>query len=450
MSVVDPMSRVTGFDRPLTDESGFLWKPPVPTSSRTGGSTAEQDTLHSLGAVQRLLIQAIARGSDRDVMSAFAESLAVCEDIEVRAYVETLNGRFQLEVALAGSDPDAAPSVIGADGLPEGVAFARLASADIERLRFTDTEDVIVARVGDPAHVPWLITLSGIIPVEQEARILVYVELLDQALRTVLSQTAVRASWAILEHLLPGGDRVEPAAQAALAALSSAVGGAGAALVVTMLTGMHVFSLGDADVFSVPRPYGEADEIVSTTRILDRYSMTLAVRRLDGVSFTRRERYLLDVASPIFTTWLTGVLQQPSYGKDRRGAPPRFDDVVERVAARAIDEGASLSVVLFRLTDGAVRGPAVRRWVSQVRGQLRPTDLAGLVSESEVAVLLTDTGPEHARVVVDRIRQRVDSDEELMGVVPLSVGIASCSAEQPIRGSVLRAAREDAARRTAV
>lgn len=437
--------QIPGLDGNVIDNPGSASVSPL-TDSPAEGADGHHDALHSLNAVQRLLIQAIAGGSDRGVVSAFAEALAVSEDVEVRGYIETVQERFQLDVMLAGSDQSAAPTSIRPDALPDGSTFVRLAGADIERLRFRCSGDVLLSRVGDPACVSWLIALTGDIPVENEARLLVYIELLDQALRTVVNQAGSRLSWSILEHLLPAGDRIEPAVQGALTALTQAVGGAGAALVVTMLTGMHVLSLGDADVFSVPRPFGEADEIVATSRILDRYSMTLAVRRLDGQIFTRRERHLLDVAAPIFSTWLTGTLQQPAYAKDRRGAPRRFDDIIERMTARAVEEGDSLCVVLLRVGDGAVRGHAMRRWVADIRGQLRPTDLAGLVNENEVAILLADTDLPNAAAVVSRLRRQIDANDQLVGLAPVAVGIV-CSADRPVPGSVLRAARDDSERR---
>jgi hypothetical protein len=423
----------------LSDEPDL--SPPAGSSPSNGERPADRDTLHSFSAVQRLLNQALTRGTDREVVGAFAEALAVCEDVEVRAYVETIHGRFHLEVMLAGSDPGSAPETVRGDALPELAACSRLSGGDVERLRFRAGEDVVLARVGTAVDIPWLIAFSGSIPAEQESRLVVYVDLLDQALRSAASQAATRASWAILEHLLPSVDRPEPAAEAALAALNETVGGRRAALMVTMTTGMHVLSVGDRSIFSAPRTAVGGNDIVATARILDRYSMTLAVTREAERPFTRRDRHLLDVAAPIFSTWLAGVLQQPAFANDRRVAPRGFDDIVERVVGRAAEEGSAVSVVLFRVNDGGMRGEAVRRWISDIRGQLRPTDLAGLVSESEVVVLLTDTEPERAQPVVDRLRRRLDQSDLFAGLAPLAVGIASSTADRPVAGSIVNAAR---------
>jgi GGDEF domain-containing protein len=406
------------------------------------------DMLHRLTAIQRVLSQAVTRGSDRAVVSAFVEALAVCEDVEVRGYIETLEESFQLEVKLAGSAGGSPASErLQPRLLPDAVGFQRLDSEDIERFQFPAGHDVLLTRVGDMSTVPWLLAFSGAIRQSDELRLLIYVDLLDQALRAVLSQAAARVTWSILEHLLPTSDRVEQMAQAALAALNTTVEGAGAALVVIMKTGMHVLSLGDAEVFSVPRLYGGADEIVATSTIRDQYSMTLAVRRLEGHAFTRRERYLLDVAAPVFATWLSGVLQNPSYAKDRRGVLRRFDEVIERAASRAIEDGGSVSLLLFRIGDAAVRAQAIRRWVADIRGQLRSSDLAGLVSENEVAVLLADTSSDHAAIVMTRLRRQLDDSESTFGLIPAAVGLASYNAERPVAGSVLHAARADAAHR---
>jgi hypothetical protein len=159
-----------------------------------------------------------------------------------------------------------------------------------------------------------------------------YVGLLDQAITAASSQSASRLQWDVVEPLLSPGDAAARA-RAALAALTASLGAAGAALVVRTVNGVHAFSVGDADVFSVPYEWGGADQIMTTRSIFGRYSMTLASRRAEGEAFTRREHRLLDLVAPIFATWLSNTLRRQTSRGDSGG---RADDCIGRLGAGAI------------------------------------------------------------------------------------------------------------------
>src|SRR5262249_18040794 len=61
-------------------------------------------------SLQRLLNEAVSRGSLHDVISAFTEAVAVWKDVDVRVYAADPNGRFFQHTFPVGADPLAAPA----------------------------------------------------------------------------------------------------------------------------------------------------------------------------------------------------------------------------------------------------------------------------------------------------------------------------------------------------
>src|SRR6185369_10024750 len=102
------------------------------TSTRAGSGTlgaiapfrqppaprADDPFLQRVTTVRQLLQQAAISGSDRDVVVAFVEALAVSEDIEVRGYSQGFHGDFHRTVTLPGSAPEVAPEHIDDDAIP--------------------------------------------------------------------------------------------------------------------------------------------------------------------------------------------------------------------------------------------------------------------------------------------------------------------------------------------
>lgn len=285
---------------------------PPPTDHDTG--------LRRTAAVQRRLAAAAAAVTDEELVQGFIDTMSVQED-ELRGwgYAESIQGAYELQIVSDGADRAAAPAALWLENEADDAVLFRLAPQDIDRLEFRDCDDIVAARVGERGVRPWLVVLSGVVRRSDEPRLGLCMDLLDQALKASARRAAARLRWAILEHLLSSTGRTRSAAEAALGALGAAAGAAGAALVVTTSNGVHVFSAGHAEAFSLPAHHGDPADMVTTATIVDQYSVTLAMRRTARVAFTGRDRYLLDVAAPLFATWLSGVLR-PSLarGDDRR------------------------------------------------------------------------------------------------------------------------------------
>jgi hypothetical protein len=371
---------------------------------------AEGDTtLDRVSALHQVLNQAGTSGSAREVVGAFAEAVAIWHDIEVRGYVENLRGEFVLDVALAGSDRTRGAAVIDQEFARKQADVARLSGDDAERLGFPSDADVLVAAFGERDKA-WLIAFTGRIPAQDEARLALYIDLMREAVRHADAVATAQVSWAILQHLLVAPDDVDAAARGALGELATEMGASDSALIVTAANGMHVLSVGSAGVFSDATSGERGNQIASTTRVLDRYTVVLGVRRPEDREFLRRDRQTVDSAAAIFAPWLSGVLQRPAYGKDRRAARQRFEDVIDRMAAATARGGADVSVVVIPAVEAARRPGQVQQWVADMRGQLRAADLVGALTDNEVALLLSEATAADAARVVERLRNHLTAN----------------------------------------
>jgi hypothetical protein len=420
----------------------------------------ETDALYQASSLHRVLGEAAAGGSEREVLVAFAEAAAIWDDIEVRAYGETLEGEFVLDVSLVGSESSEAPTIIDRDALgplqqdahSDLHRFVRLSSADAERLGFRpDTKDVLLTSVTATGDAAWLIAFSGAIGPRDEVRLALYCDLVGHALNQAATLSTTRVTWAVMKPLLVSGDQIEPAAGAALDQLRADVGATAAAIVVALAGGRHILSIGDAEAFGAGREVARGQEVFSSAP-LDQFTMVMAARCRQDDVFGRRDQRIIDAARDVFAAWLPGVLRRQAYAQDRRDASAPFDRLIEREAEGWISRGASVALIVIKVPDAAFRPGWIHESVAEIRARLRGGDLAGALTESEIAILLADATAENAADVAARVRHRLQESERVLSrSVPaqMSIGIASrVSGTTPFE-PMIRAARSDAARRRA-
>jgi PleD family two-component response regulator len=72
---------------------------------------------------------------------------------------------------------------------------------------------------------------------------------------------------------------------------------------------------------------------------------------------------------------------------------------------------------------------------------MRPSDLAGMLAEGEIGLLMHDTTAQHAKNIASRLRAVVDG---LPGTEPLLIGVATRVPGLPIADGIVREARADA------
>jgi hypothetical protein len=403
----------------------------------------EGDAFDRVSSLHRLLHDAVEGGLEQEVVTAFAEALIAWDGLEVRGYVQDAHGQFSLAVATPGADRSQSSSIPPDAAIPRDATLYRLSAPEANRLGLRRDRDHFFARTGSVYSQPWLIAVSGAARAEDESRLSLYMDLLRDAIDRVATIAETRLSWVMLQHLLGGTAEIEDAGDAALAELKKAVAAETAAVEVTGARGLRALAFGDAAAFDVPH----MDEIVSTSAVGEGHTMVLALRRPKAQAFTRRERQVAERAGAILAAWLSGVLKRANT-LDRRAENREFHQVLDRVAGQSLRDGVDTSVVVL-LAPGIISRPGLlQRWTSEIRARLRGSDLAGMLSDREVGILLTgisptDAGAVSARICQQALRERGGTE------TGVSIGIASRSAGAVLNGSLVKEARQEAERQAA-
>jgi hypothetical protein len=400
---------------------------------------------HMIASLQRLLNEAVSRGSVRNVVSAFVETLAVWRDLAVYGYVADTRGRFFLSVSPLGADHSAMSAELDAAAVPAEGAMVRLSSAETERLGFGSVAgDMLIRRISTDSGASWLMVFAAAIDSRDEPRLTVYSDLLRESLNDLTAETTDRVVAAIMGHLSHKSEPVEATAQLALDDVIAAVGATQGALAVTKAGRTHALAVGNTDLLTTSEDGAPPDRLV-VQAAHDGELITLAVAGEDG-RFTAHEQDILEAAVALLEPWARAALRRSDQA-ERRVAYLPFQAWIERMASETIQEGGHASVILISIPDLALRPGFMQAQVAKIRNQLRPSDFAGNLTASEIAVLLRDTPADDAAFVRARLKKLLESDEDAGDAIQPSIGMISCSAESPFHGSIVRAARESAAAR---
>jgi len=361
-----------------------------------------------------------AHGSDREIMSAFAAALAFWKRVDVYGYVMTADGIFAAEV----SPPVPAkvlPANIPMDSLPAASVLTPLSRAHIQALGITHGPDVLVARIPD-GDAPWLVVFCGAISRAEAARLGLYVRLLDQLIRTAVSEATIRLVGAMSSHLLEYGDAVSDAASAAVDALNASTGMASSALKVTTAYGAPLIQLGQMEPRHGDAPGGS--RLVIVRRVPNQYALTLMLTCGEGRRVTRQQRELADAAANLLDAFVRSVfgrLQQ----HDRRTASRTFDEVLDRFAGQAIERGSAVSMVVLLMADAASYPGLTQQWIGRLRGVMRASDIVGMLGEGEIALLLHDTPLDRAEAVAKRIVKMLETIGDRHPSPVVATGVAT-------------------------
>ena len=114
---------------------------------------------------------------------------------------------------------------------------------------------------------------------------------------------------------------------------------------------------------------------------------------------------------------------------------------MERSAREAVEGGAPVTAVVLLIRDAVLSPGSTQRWVAGMRGQMRPSDLAGMLVEGEIGLLMHDTTAQHAKSIASRLRAVVDG---LPGTDPIMIGVATRVPGLPMVEGIVREARADA------
>jgi len=438
------VARRTGDDQPVERVRSELelvgfWLTNAIEAHLQSAPAAEGD-LDRLSALCRLLDDASTHRSDRDIVAAFIETLAVWHDLEGYGYVETMRDEYVRDVALPGADPARTPAGIARVALPELTELTRLTKSDIDRLGFSGGEDVVLARVGE-GEGSWLVAISGSIQSEDLSRLGLYVSLLDQAVARVTQASTAYVLATLSSHLLADSESPEEQGRLAMLQLQTALGMTSAAFTVTSRTGAPILHVGGASTVADLTEGGRADKVVIIRQDPQKYAMALVGSWSADHHVTQQESHVAHAAADLLESWVRRLVRQ-SRASDRRTTRHGFDEVLERAARNAVQDGIPVTVLVISFGDATLRSDLTQSRVVRIREHLRGGDLVGRLGEGEVGVLLHDTSVAQAETLMVRLRQLLARDGVPMAEV--FVGMASRNPGEPTVNALAQEARQRA------
>ena len=362
-----------------------------------------------------------AHGTDREIMSAFAAALAFWKRVDVYGYVMSADGVFAAEVSPPVPAKVQMPANIPMDSLPSASMLTPLSRAQIQALGITHGPDVLVARIPD-GDFPWLIVFCGAISRAEAARLGLCVRLLDQLIRTVVSEATIKLVCAMSSHLLEHGDAASDAASAGVDALNASTGMASSALKVMTTYGAPMIQVGHMEPRQGDVPGGS--RLVIVRRVPNRYTLTIVLTSAEGRRITRQQRELADAGANLLDAWVRNALGRLEQ-HDRRTASRTFEEVLDRFAAQAIERGSAVSMVVLLLADAASYPGLTQQWIARIRGTMRASDIIGMLGEGEIALLLHDTALDRAEAVAQRIVKMLEAIADRHPSPVVATGVAS-------------------------
>jgi hypothetical protein len=394
---------------------------------------------YRMASLQRILRDAMSRGSVRTVLGAFVEALGVWDDVVVHGYAADASGDFFLYVSPVGA-ASPFPAELDDTLVPRHSRMVRVSRAEIDRLGLASTTgDVLILRLLGGAGTDFLLVFSGTIDDHEQVRLTLYADMLREALNDVLARTRDHVKMGAMRPQLPPNERLEEAAQMVLGRLAATVGASRAALVVTEAAGAQLLTAGDADLLSAPHGHVAPNRLVVTSA--DPGSTMEIVVAREQLPFTSFERESLEAGVRVLHPWVQEALQ-PSKDTERRGRFRPVDVLFDRLAAEAVDAGQHASVIVVAVPATDLRPGLMQTWLGKTRAQLRGGDFAGILSDTEIAVLLCDASTEHAALVSARLKQLVVAGES---AGQPAIGMTTRSPESPFEGSLVARARAGAA-----
>ena len=381
-----------------------------------GTSDSSRDTeWRQISAFCRVVSEQAVLGSETAVINVFIEALAIWDDLDVRAYAATLNHTFSQSVALSGANPALAPSIIDPAALGEDGALTPVMPDSMERLGFPEGVGVSVAHVPDGATPAWLLVFLGEIAPEAAPRISALVNVLGEVLSAARAAEMSRLTWALLQALVAGLDSPDGKIGRALEQLTVATGRP-AGLSVTRFDGAVLMGAGEAESL---QDWSATGGVSVRQPLVESCEMLLALAPSERSPALVRDQRLLDAAASVFGCWTAALLKRDELARGRRGVERPFDQILQQQIQLARDTGTELAVIIVK--PGSVQPLAVRKWVRELRAQLRAVDIAVALPTGEVGIVLPSTSLGEATRVAARLRQLGGDDQ---GLAPFAAALA--------------------------
>lgn len=397
--------------------------------------------INRLAPLARLLAQAAERESDRELIRLFGEAVAVWHDIDVSGYIEVDDETFVRDVTLPGTRATDRPTTIPAIGLPEASELTRLPQGHLDRFGLPVGDDVYVRRFRRRDGRSWLLVITGGIGAQDLQRLGAYVAVLECALALATSEASVRVMSAVSRRLSDVEEPIEARASRALDDLRAEIGAVSATLTIESSIAGPILRASSPPAPTHAASAPSTTRLVMVSRSERHYTTTVSVARAETIQFTPRDQDAVNAAASMFVAWAPMALRAMAGGQDRRAAPRGFHEVIERSAGEALERGSPVAAVVLLVRDAVFLPGATQRWVAGMRAQLRPLDLAGMLAEGEIGLLMHDTNAHHAKVIAERLRTVVGGSP---GSGSILIGVASRAPGAGRVNGLVREARADA------
>lgn len=411
------------------------------TLAVTGQADAGDDDFDRVAALRKLLQEAADRGGEVEVLTAFGEALFAWDGVEVRGYVEDLQGGFAEIYASPGAAPAQPHVSVETSPSLRSIALTVVPVQDLIQLGLPRGRRTMAIQLQTPLLEPCIIVCAEAFRPIDRSRLSLAASLLQESLERAAVTAETRATWAILQPLLNARGQIEAALDTAMQELALALAAAGAALTVQAPNGALLLAVGESDAASAVRPFSRQPPLTTTLPVRDLYMLTITVRRGNGRVFTLRERQLVERVGSLIAAWLPATIAPTSRQPERRAESREFEMILERAAGQTLRDGHTASVIVMTLPPDASRGESVQRWLADIRGQLRGSDLAGMLSDREIGVLLSGTPTNEVPMVSARLQRCLATEA---GPLNLAVGSSSRTAERDSTDSLVRQARINA------
>jgi hypothetical protein len=171
------------------------------------------------------------------------------------------------------------------------------------------------------------------------------------------------------------------------------------------------------------------------------YTTTVSLSRRESLQFTPRDHAAAGAAAAVFDAWARVALGGASARRERRTAPHGFPELLQRSAREALDRGSPVAAVVLLFRDAASLPGSTQRWIGGIRGQMRASDLVGMLDEGEVGLLMRDTGAEQAKGIAQRLKTVVGGEP---GRESILVGVAGRNPGHGTADGIVHDARADA------
>jgi hypothetical protein len=391
---------------------------------------------------RRILREATARGSIRKVIGAFVEALSVWDDVRVRCYIAGADGglvQYGSSLTASPSSPEQLDEAV----VPPHGRIVRLSRAEIDRFGLvSEPGDTLILRtlVGD---IAWLLVFSGMIDDREQVRLRVYSDILRESLSDVVMITTSRFVADVSRAPRPSNERPENVARTALDQLMHIIGGQRGALALTAVGGKRTLAVGEADLLESAGQTWRNRMVVKSS---DVDSVMTVVFEREQAPFTAFDREIALAGMAVVHRWMQGGPQRSNEGERRRRWRP-VDSVFDQVANDALANGRQASVIVVAIDAASVRPGLLPGWVSRIRAQLRAGDFAGILSDSEIAVLLCGASEDHAATVSARLMHMFKSNDPSGAFLHSAIGMTTRSPDSSFEGSIVGAARALAASR---